>query len=427
MSLPEHVDVFIAGAGTAGAALAMHAARRGLRVLCIDQGELDGAGARWINGVSRQAFLDADVGMPSAPELRHDDSAPFHLVAGYGPTRVRLRDHGVLDVDMRRLVARLQRQATEAGATVLGGVRLQGLEGTRAQTSSGAVRAEYIVDATGATGARLLDQPKTAARDLCTAAQYVFRVKDAGAAERFFAEHDALPGETLCFSGIAGGYSILNVKLHGDELDILTGSIPGLGHLPGRRLVDDFVRTHDWVGERCFGGQRTIPLGRPHDEIARGRVALLGDAARQVFSAHGSGIGVGMIAARLLADELAHGDGPTGYAVTWQRRHGGMLAAYDQFRRFSQTLDVTALERLMATGLLDETMVGAGLAQTFPALKLDTIPSRAKSLADAPDLSLALGAVLGRMGALMASYAAYPAGDSSRWRRLTARIAADAA
>lgn len=425
MSLPDHVDVFIAGAGTAGAALAMHAARRGMRVLCIDRGALNGAGARWINGVTRQAFLDADVGLPTSPELRHDDSATFHLVAGHGPRRVCLSDHGVLDVDMRHLVARLQRQATEAGAALIGGVTLQGLEGSRAHTSRGTVQAEYVVDATGATGARLLSQPKTGARNLCTAAQYVFRLKDAAAAVHFFAEHGAAPGETLCFSGIAGGYSILNLKLHGDELDILTGSIPGLGHLSGRRLVDDFVKTHDWVGERCFGGQRTIPLGRPHDELARGRVALLGDAARQVFSAHGSGIGVGMIAARTLADELAQGAGPEGYAVAWQRRHGGTLAAYDQFRRFSQGLDVVALERMMDTGLLDATMVGAGLVQELPALALGELPVRVKSLVDAPALSVALGAVLGRMGALMASYAAYPAGDRSRWRRLTARIAAE--
>ena len=64
-----------------------------------------------------------------------------------------------------------------------------------------------------------------------------------------------------------------------------------------------------------FGGQRAIPLGRPHDTLASDRVALVGDAARQVFSAHGSGIGAGMVAARMLVDAIVRGAGPAEYAV----------------------------------------------------------------------------------------------------------------
>ena len=87
------------------------------------------------------------------------------------------------------------------------------------------------------------------------------------------------------------------------------------------------------IGPRVFGGSGAIPLRRTHDRLAGDRVALLGDAACQVFPAHGSGVAAGLLAARLLADTLAAG-GPIGdYAVAWQRRHGGVSAFFDDFRR----------------------------------------------------------------------------------------------
>ena len=54
--------------------------------------------------------------------------------------------------------------------------------------------------------------------------------------------------------------------------------------------------------------------------------ANLGDVAGQVFSAHGSGIGAGLVAARMVGEALAKGR-PYDYAVAWQRRFGGTFAA----------------------------------------------------------------------------------------------------
>jgi len=382
--LPERVDLLVVGAGTAGAAAAGRAAVRGMRALCVHRAPLDAAGAHWRNGVSGAAFDEAAVPWPVGPE-RCGDAGPFHLVAGWGPERVRIEGHGVLEVDMRRLVDRLQARAREAGATLVGEVTVHGVDGDRVATSAGAVRADVVVDASGLSGARLLDSPPTDRRDLCAAAQAVHDVADRAGALSFLDAHGVAEGETLCFTGVAGGYSILNVRVHGDEVALLTGTIPADGHPSGHALIERFVGEQPWIGARRSLGRRAIPLGRPHDVLARGRVAAIGDAARQVFSAHGSGIGPGMVAARTLADTLADGGSPERWAVRWMRERGGLFAAYDLFRRFSQTLTVDDLTELVRAGLIDAETAAAGMAQRFPR------PDAGRALALGPALARAAG------------------------------------
>ena len=151
-------DVAIVGAGTAGAQAAYQCARRGLRVLCLDSRPLDQAGARWVNGVARWLLDAAEVPLPRGDELRGDDG-PFHLIAGHGPERVIIRDRGVLELDMRLLVARLQALAVDAGAELRGGVRVHKLVDDRLDTSAGPIHADVIVDASGLAGAGLLATP----------------------------------------------------------------------------------------------------------------------------------------------------------------------------------------------------------------------------------------------------------------------------
>jgi flavin-dependent dehydrogenase len=261
-------------------------------------------------------------------------------------------------------------------------------------------------------------------RHICAAAQANHEVRDRAAAEAFFHEHDVTPGDVLCFTGVAGGYSIVNVRLHDDELGILTGSVPADGHPSGQALLDEFVRTHPWVGRRLFGGARAIPLRRPFARLGAGRVALLGDAGCQVFSAHGSGIAQGLLAARRLADTLAEDGTPADYGRSFLRAHGGLLASYDLFRRFSQTLDVQDLERMMRAGLLDGETAAAGMAQRFPAPSPGALVQKARGLPRAPDVALRLGGVLAKMGVLTALYRTWPDDDAGarEYSRRVARV-----
>ena len=411
-------DVAVVGAGTTGAAAALLCARRGFEVVCVDRSPLERAGARWVNGVPGRCFDQAGIERPKPPELL-GGGEDFHLIAGRGSQRVIVREHDLLEVDMRLLVERLHLQARQAGVRFVGNAHVTGVDTHRLQTSRGAIEARWFVDASGLSGAGLLDQPSVEPADICAAAQQVRRVTDPQAARRFYERQEALPGDILCFTGVAGGYSILHVRLDGDQVSLLTGSIPALGHRSGRAILAEFADAQPWIGESVFGGSRGIPLRRPYERLHDKNVALVGDAACQVFAAHGSGVGPGMLAAHLLAEALADGRGVAGYAADWQREYGGLFAGYALFRRFSQTLSESDLTRLMASGLMDETLVRQGLEQQQPSIELQDVAAKLRAVLEAPDLAFRLGPVVGRMLLALLVYAAYPASldELPPWRQ----------
>lgn len=405
--MSTRTDVIVVGAGSSGAAVSALLAERGFRVTCVERRRLDEAGARWVNGVPRAAFHEAGIALPG-PGESDGSPAPFHFVATTG--RALVPEHDVIDVDMRRLVARLQARALAAGARMLEGVTVHGRDGAHLATSAGAMSARWFVDASGLAGARLLAQPRVAPHHLCAAAQEVREVTDRTAATAFFARHQVAPGEVLGLIGVAGGYSVLNLRLHhgGATMGILTGSIPSLGFPSGKAMLADVVAREPWIGPRVFGGSGAIPLRRAHDRLADDRVALLGDAGCQVFPAHGSGVGAGLVAARLLADTLAGGGTLRDYEVTWQRRHGGLFAFFDVFRRWNQTVDAETLGRLLGLGLVDAAALRAGIDQMLPQPSLPDLVTKLRALVRAPSLAGSVATTVARSAAVRTLYAAYP-------------------
>ena len=127
-----------------------------------------------------------------------------------------------------------------------------------------------------------------------------------------------------------------------------------------------------WIGEPIFGGQGAIPLRRPYDRLVAPGLALLGDAACQVFSMHGSGIAMGLVGARLLSEAVAASDDPGDlrslwhYQVNFQRDWGGLLAAYDLVRRAVQALPVADVETMLEMGVIDSKGFRGGLEQRLP-------------------------------------------------------------
>ncbi len=385
-------------------------------VLCVDRRSLDRAGATWVNNVPAWMFDAADLARPAPPELLGDPS-PMHLLAGYGPERIVADDHDCLEVDMRRLAERLRREARRAGARLMGDVEVKEFDGEVLSTSAGDIQAHYYVDASGLGGAGLIDLPRPERTDICAAAQQVHEIIDRDRARRFFADQGVRYGDTLCYSGLDGGYSVVHLRAHGaGRLHILTGSIPARGHRAGPRVLADFIAEHrDWIGPKLYGGSSPIPLGRPADRLASGRVAAVGDAAMQVLSAHGSGVGAGLVAAKMLADSLAAGDGVHGYAVRWQRRYGGLFAAYDIFRRFSADLSTRDVAIMMRAGLLHPHLVSLSLRQVAPVPRRPIAP-RARGLLEATHLGASLGKAVAKMARVAVLYRRYPADE----RRISA-------
>ncbi|HUQ02252.1 MAG TPA: NAD(P)/FAD-dependent oxidoreductase [Kofleriaceae bacterium] len=420
-SLPRAVDVAIVGGGTSGAAAARYLAEHGARVLCLERRALDEAGARWVNGITRAALAEANIVLPRTAVL--GGPHPMHMMTAKG--RVTIREHDVIDVDMRALVALLQDQARAAGAVLVGDTAVLARERDRLVTDRGDVTARWIVDASGLSGARLLDQELVPSRHLCAAAQAVFEIRDPAGAAAFFADAGVAPGEVYSRLGVAGGFSTLSVCLNdgGATVGILAGSIPALGHPSGKTILDRFVRGQAWIGTRVFGGQGAIPLRRPYDRLASGNVALIGDAGCQVFPAHGSGIGAGMLAAKLLADTLAANRPLRDYEVAWHRRWGGLFATYDAFRRWNQTMDPELLDELMAAGLLDATTARAGLDQSMPELSLANIQPKARALRERPRLLAGMLRVAAQAGVVQLLSALYPRSENGWFRVWAASMA----
>ena len=369
-------DVIVVGGGSAGSAVARATAKVGLATLLLEKGRLDEAGAGWVNGVHARSFDEAGIARPEAPERRairplegvEAHGHRFHLVAGWGPERLVFDDTGVLEVDMRHLNRRIRKDAVMAGAELREETRVLTVADGVLKTSRGDERGRVIVDATGLGGFFRTEKPNAA--DICAAAQGVYRVTDRAAAYAWCAAQGATPGDTVCFTSVAGGYSIVSARLEegaaGAELSVLTGSVPVLGHPSGVSLRNAFVASMPWVGPMVFGGQAPIPLHRPRLKLAfehgQATIVRVGDAAGQVYAAHGSGIGAQLIAAKMLADDLVR-DGARGvhrFERRWHRRFLLEFAAADTFRRLSTRLDARALGFLFRRGLLPKSLVARG-------------------------------------------------------------------
>lgn len=402
----------------------MQCARQGMSVICVDRLPVEKAGAHWVNADPLWMFDEAKIEQPKPPERIGQVGAPFHLLAGHGPEGVTIRDHDIVEIDMAMLVARLQSLGRHAGAEYLGEVHVDGIvDGVLKVRDGKDITARWYVDASGVNGT-LLKQPAVKQTDLCSAAQQNREVINRDQALEFLGKYGVAEDETLSFSGIAGGYSIVNVRVIGDEVGILTGSIPANGYPTGRKLLEDFVKEQPWIGQEIHGGHRVLPLHRPRNRLATGRVALIGDAGNQMFCAHGSGIGVGLVASRVLAEELAAGNGPRGYAKRWMRKWGWQLAASDLMRRYVEHLTPENVKHMFATGLMSEAVARTALRQRVADALMAAASTAPSAATKAPAMTAKMTPVIAKAVAARALYATYPSSEAAlaRWSKTADRI-----
>ncbi|HNE20487.1 MAG TPA: hypothetical protein PLF85_12250, partial [Turneriella sp.] len=116
----------------------------------------------------------------------------------------------------------------------------------------------------------------------------------------------------------------------------------------------------------------------PLEMLSAPGVAVVGNAANQVFSTHGSGVVPALQSARLLANAVRGAKDPGDadalwqYTAAFQRTLGAKLAAYNLFRRFSQSLTGEEIGKMFRYGFMTEPMVFAGMKQDLPAPSVGT-------------------------------------------------------
>jgi len=411
-------DVAVVGAGTAGANAAYQLARQGRSVVLVEQRALDAGGAQWHNGVLDRQFARAGLEPPVPPE-RIDGRRVMHLFGPTGARGVTVSGTPMVTADMTRLGRRLRDLAAGAGATLfehatdlaveLRDGRITALDGRLTPVGSPAraarIEAALFVDASGRRGVLRRESPAlarwcpTVQRDeLCSAADFHLRIDDPDGAKRFLDRHDAGPGEHVTVVGTNGGFSTRAIAV-GPDLDrvgVLVGCLANGRYGTGPGMLDQVRAREPWIGEPISGGFGVIPLRRPYARFTAPGLALVGDAACQVFPAHGSGIGVGLVAGRILAEAVGDAADPGDEAALWryqaafQHELGGTLAAYDGIRRMSTALGAGGVAAMVDAGLMDESMTRAGLDQVWAAPAAAQLAGMAARMARRPGLAAAM-------------------------------------
>lgn len=445
-------DIAVLGAGPSGAASALFLADAGFRVALIDKRRFSHAGPSWVNGVYAEAFDAVGLRRPSADEVELADFDVTFFSADMKQRR-EIAASGFVNLRMRPFVDRLHREAFAAGVTGFDEMHLtetkfqgtrpvelhfvRGALDTAAEKEKISIRAALFVDATGLHGALRSQIPlieevqgEHADHDLCTAMQENCHISDQVAAKEFLSTNQVKPGTLMSILGTAGGYSTMTVHISPDvsEVGLLAGSIKDPRYLTGVQMLRRFKAEHAWVGEKISGGGGTIPLRAPLGMLTAPGVAIIGNAANQVFSTHGSGVMPALQSARLLANAIRGARDPGDPDVLWQytalfqRELGSMLASYNLFRKFTQQLTGDEIGKMFRYNLMTSQLAIAGIRQEMPSPSWENAKSVGKAALQDPLFAAKLMRSLAAMPLVYLHYRNFPShrdmNQYNRWLRV---------
>lgn len=453
--ISKRVDVVVVGAGPGGAHVAGRFAQHGRTVALIDRRPMSDAGAQWHNGVLPWQFSEAGVAPPVPSEISGRGHA--HMVGPDGRRAFVIDDGPIIRADMGKLGSSLRAVASEAGVEMLDRVssvepdvdrdgRVRVVEFDRAEADDGPtgrfrLEADLVVDAAGRSGVVRRRSPALArwcpevvGGELCSATDAEFAIADPDGARRFLDRHGARPGDSVSVMGCAGGWSMKAVRVSDDlqHAGALVGCIANGRYGTGPGLMADLRREHAWLGDPVAMWSGVIPLRRPYARFTAPGLALVGDSACQVFPAHGSGIGLGLMAGTMLVEATAKaadcGDEDTlwRYQHRFQQRHGGVLAGLDAFRRMTTALGTDGIDRMVSANLFDPTVARATLAQQIATPRVASLPGMLWGLATHPKLAAVMVPWLTRGALVRAQGARYPERVDlealARWDRRVERL-----
>jgi len=368
--------VVVVGAGSAGATVAWKLAAADHRVVLIDRAAREALGRPWINGVEERLF--PDLGIRARPPIRFAERQRVIMQTPAGH-RMSIEQPPVAEIDMRHLTDALLRNAllfgvrlrcrSEVRRLIVEGGAVHGVVVRGPEGGEENIAARCVVHAAGhrrIPGTEELGDQAPGGTieeaDLCVAHQQVHRIDDLEEARRFMTRQRLGPHDTLCRVGGRGGYSIANIGIDpaARRVSFLTGAMMTQGSGAAREMLQELRAELPFAGPVLLGGGGTIPVRRPHASLVAKGLALVGDAAAQVYPAHGSGVAAGVRAALLLArtldDALRAGgaiDEPVlwPYAALFMRSRGALCAGSEIMRKLSESLTAQEIDRLFGDGL----------------------------------------------------------------------------
>jgi geranylgeranyl reductase family protein len=314
-------DVAVVGAGPGGAAAATHLARRGLRVVLLDQHAFprDKVCGDFVSPVSLEEL--ADLGLPRFPGYLATNvcrSAAIvlegqRLLARPLPQVPRLPDYGRV-IPRLHLDAWILQAAQAAGARFVDGARVQGfqVEHDRIRIAyqrgrhTESIGASVAIAADGASSvmARVL-RGGAADGSIGTVAVRAYYEDVAGPADQadLYFSRDTFPGYCWLFPTGDGEANV--------GLALATDAIPRaplrLRELLAERLQQDSGLARRLCGARLMGKVLGWPLAtyaRSAPTVAD-RVLFVGDAANLINPLNGEGIQTALLSGRWAAETVA--------------------------------------------------------------------------------------------------------------------------
>jgi geranylgeranyl reductase family protein len=296
----ERFDVLVVGAGPAGSTAAYRLAAQGARVLLADKATFPRdkpcGGGLTMRAVRQLPF--------SVEPVVEDRTMRVRFGLDFTRRVERTVDEPlVLMTQRKRLDAFLVEQAAAAGAEVRDGVKVSGLEleadGVRAQVDGSSVTAAHALLADGANGvsARAVGLDDGREHGVALEANVPYGV---------VREEEYRGLLCLELANVPGGYGWVFPKA--DHVNVGVGGWEREGPRLREHLAR-FCREYD-IPESSLENVRgyRLPLVHPRARLAKGRVALLGDAAGLVDPLSGDGMYEAFLSAKLAAEAVLAGD-----------------------------------------------------------------------------------------------------------------------
>jgi geranylgeranyl reductase family protein len=321
-------DAIVVGAGPSGSTAARELAARGASVLLLDKATFP-RDKPCGGGVTIRAADLLPFGLEPVTE-RTVRGVHISLKSGHGFTRHYPKPITYL-TQRRHLDLLLARKAEEAGATFHDGDGVSAIaetdRGVRVRSRSGAYEGRVLIGADGANGVVAKLTGLNGGRDVAVALEGNIAFPD-----RFPERWRDVVGMDL--GGIPGGYGWLFPK--GDHVNVGVGGWQYLAGTLRERLrslcyfygLDD----HEIYGLRGHH----LPVRKASAPLARGRIALAGDAAGLIDPLSGEGIFAAMYSGKQVAEAAARVLGGEAESLTPYAAHieRVLMPDLDASRRF---------------------------------------------------------------------------------------------